>query len=105
MPDLPGVMNEIEASELMPLFLSPFIYLFFTAKLSGSVPLLPNNVQKKNECIHREMGREKERGQGEDRGSSTMLPAALQQKSTQHTTTTTQPPALHRIDPRTRGEE
>ena len=54
----------------------------------------------------REREREREREQEEDRGSSsTMLPAALQQKSTQHTIATTQPPALHTADPCTEGEE
>ena len=52
----------------------------------------------------RERERERERETRKDRGSSTILPAALQQKSTQRTTVaTTQPPALHRTDPCTEG--
>lgn len=98
-----GVMNETEALGLMPVL---FIY-FLTAKLFGSVPPLPNNVHK-NEFIQREREgeRDKKREQGKDRGtSSTILPAALQQKSTQHTVATTQPPALHRTDCCMEGEE
>lgn len=44
-------------------------------------------------------GREQKEDRGGGSGSCTILPAALQQKSTQYTRATTQPPALHRTDP------
>lgn len=60
----------------------------------------------KTTCTHNKCtssmwrGTKRGRERKEDRGSScTILPAALQQKSTQYTRATTQPPALHRTDP------
>lgn len=74
---------------------------FKAAKLTGSIPLHLNDVHK-NECTYtekQEAGRKEEReGVREgDRGSSTMLPAALQQKSTaNHSHNTTSSTAQNR---------
>lgn len=55
--------------------------------------------------IERERARERAEEQERESSSSTILPTALQQKSTQHTTATTQPPALPETDPCAEGEE
>lgn len=72
--------------------------------------LLKEFHRNKTTCTHGKCsssmwrGTKRAREQKEDRDSSsssscTILPAALQQKSTQYTRATTQPPALHRTDP------